>query len=52
MKKPEYDEGPKAQQKFEQAMCTLFKAPKALKHKPKKRKKARIKRLSDGRVPA
>jgi hypothetical protein len=36
--KSELTEGPKAQQKFEQAMSTLFKAPKPPKHKPKKRK--------------
>jgi len=41
MKKPEYEEGPKAQRKFEDAMSALFKAPKPPKHKPKKRKKGK-----------
>jgi hypothetical protein len=41
MKKQEYEEGPKAKQKFEHAMTVLFRAPKSQKHKPKKRNKGK-----------
>jgi len=38
-RKTEYVEGAKAHERFEHAMGILFKAPKATKHKPTKRKK-------------
>jgi|HubBroStandDraft_4_1064222.scaffolds.fasta_scaffold18722_2 hypothetical protein len=41
MKKTEYVEGSRAKENFEQAMSAIFKAPKPLKHKPKKRKKGK-----------
>jgi hypothetical protein len=36
--KPQFTEGPKAQENFERAMTAIFRAPK-VKHKPKRRKK-------------
>jgi hypothetical protein len=37
--KPQFTEGPKAREKFERAMKSLFKAPKHPKSKPKKKGK-------------
>jgi hypothetical protein len=39
--KKQFNEGRKAQNKFEEAMRALFKAPKPPKHKPTKRKKGK-----------
>jgi hypothetical protein len=47
MKQPEYQEGPMAQENFEQGMKALFKVPKdvVVKAEKKKRKAARASRL-------
>jgi hypothetical protein len=38
MKKPEYQEGPKAKEKFERAMTALFQVPKSVGAKKIKKK--------------
>ena len=47
MEKPEYIEGPKAQENFEEGMKVLFKVPKdaVVKAEKKKQKAARASRL-------
>jgi hypothetical protein len=39
MKEKQYEEGPKARQKFEQAMAKLFRAPKTVNPESKKKGK-------------
>jgi len=39
MKKPEYIEGPKAREHFERTMTALFRVPKAVTKRLKKRRK-------------
>jgi len=52
MKQPEYIEGPKAQENFEEGMKALFKVPKDAVVKAEKRKRrARVSRVQTERKP-
>ena len=47
MKKPEYNEGPKAREDFERGMKSLFQVQKDGSPRPKKPKKKRAKKTSE-----